>query len=92
MEMSAYIVLMTDGENNISGADTKTKKFCDKAKAQKMTVYSIAFMAPLAGQNLLKYCATSSGHYFSADNTKQLVDAFKLIGATAAKKLVRLTN
>jgi Flp pilus assembly protein TadG/uncharacterized protein YegL len=87
-----YIVLMTDGENNVGGADAKTKKFCDKAKTQKMTVYSIAFMAPLAGQSLLKNCATSSGHYFSADNTKELVAAFKLIGATAAKTLVRLTN
>ncbi|UVC09846.1 VWA domain-containing protein [Rhizobium sp. TH2] len=87
-----YIVLMTDGENNVNGADAKTKKYCDKAKTQKMTVYSIAFMAPAAGEALLKYCATSSAHYFSADNTKELVAAFKLIGATAAKTLVRLTN
>ena len=87
-----YIVLMTDGENNVNGADAKTKKYCDKAKKDKMTVYSIAFMAPPAGQELLRYCATSSGHYFSADNTKELVEAFKLIGATAAKKLIRLTN
>jgi len=87
-----YIVLMTDGENNVSGADAKTEKYCDKAKKEKMTVYSIAFMAPAAGQKLLRYCATSSGHYFSADNTKELVAAFKLIGATAAKKLIRLTD
>jgi Flp pilus assembly protein TadG len=87
-----YIVLMTDGENNINGADAKTKKYCDKAKAEKMTVYSIAFMAPKAGEDLLRYCATSSAHYFSADNTKELVAAFKLIGATAAKTLVRLTS
>lgn len=87
-----YIVLMTDGENNVPGADDKTEKYCDKAKKAKMTVYSIAFMAPAAGQRLLRYCATSSAHYFSADNTKELVEAFKLIGATAAKKLVRLTN
>lgn len=87
-----YIVLMTDGENNVDGADDKTKKYCDKAKKQKMTVYSIAFMAPPAGETLLRYCATSSAHYFSADNTKELVAAFKLIGATAAKTLVRLTN
>jgi uncharacterized protein YegL len=87
-----YIVLMTDGENNVNGADAKTEKYCDKAKKDKMTVYSIAFMAPPAGQALLRYCASSSGHYFSADNTKELVEAFKLIGATAAKKLIRLTN
>jgi uncharacterized protein YegL/Flp pilus assembly protein TadG len=87
-----YIVLMTDGENNVSGADAKTEKFCDKAKKDKMTVYSIAFMAPPAGQALLRDCASSAGHYFSADNTTELVEAFRLIGATAAKKLIRLTN
>jgi Flp pilus assembly protein TadG len=89
---SRYIVLMTDGENNVSNADTKTKQYCDKARADKIEVYSIAFMAPSAGQKLLKYCATTSGHYFSADNTAELVEAFKLIGQTAAKTLVRLTN
>lgn len=89
---SKYIVLMTDGENNVSGADAKTKLYCDKARTAKIEVYSIAFMAPTAGQTLLKYCATTSAHYFSADNTAELVAAFKLIGQTAAKTLVRLTN
>lgn len=89
---SKYIVLMTDGANNVSGADTKTKKYCDLARTAKIEVYSIAFMAPTAGQTLLKYCATTSAHYFSADNTAELVAAFKLIGQTAAKTLVRLTN
>ena len=89
---SKYIVLMTDGANNVTGADAKTKLYCDKARTAKIEVYSIAFMAPTAGQNLLKYCATTSAHYFSADNTAELVAAFKLIGQTAAKTLVRLTN
>ena len=89
---SKYIVLMTDGENNVSGADAKTKKYCDLARTAKIEVYSIAFMAPVQGETLLKYCATTSAHYFSADNTAELVAAFKLIGQTAAKTLVRLTN
>lgn len=87
-----YIVFMTDGANNITGADAKTRQYCDKARADGIKVYSIAFMAPTAGQNLLKYCATTSGEYFAAENTAALVAAFKLIGETAAKKLVRLTN
>jgi Flp pilus assembly protein TadG len=89
---SKYIVFMTDGANNISGADAKTKLYCDKARVDKVQVYSIAFMAPLQGQALLKYCATAPSDYFPAENTAQLVAAFKLIGQTAAKKLVRLTN
>ena len=87
-----YIVFMTDGANNITGADAKTKQYCDKARVAKIQVYSIAFMAPTQGQALLKYCATTSTDYFPAESTAQLVAAFKLIGQTAAKTLIRLTN
>lgn len=89
---SKYIIFMTDGANNVSGADVKTKLYCDKARSAKIQVYSIAFMAPAQGQALLKYCATTSADYFPAESTAQLVAAFKLIGQTAAKTLVRLTN
>lgn len=89
---SKYIVFMTDGANNVNGADTKTKQYCDKARTAKIKVYSIAFMAPTQGQNLLKYCATTAGDYFPAENTAELVAAFELIGQTAAKTLVRITN
>jgi len=87
-----YIVFMTDGENNVTGADTKTKQYCDKARADGIKVYTIAFMAPTQGQNLLKYCATTTAEYFNAEDTEALVAAFKLIGETASKTLVRLTN
>jgi len=89
---SKYIVFMTDGANNVTGADAKTKQYCDKARTAKIQVYSIAFMAPTQGQALLKYCATTSADYFPAESTAQLVAAFKLIGQTAARSLVRLTN
>jgi hypothetical protein len=83
---------MTDGANNVTGADTKTKLYCDKARTAKIQVYTIAFMAPKQGQALLQYCATTSSDYFKAEDTAQLVAAFKLIGETASKKIVRLTN
>jgi len=53
-----YIVFMTDGDNNNSTDDTKTKAWCDKARTAKIRVFSIAFMAPDKGQALLKSCAT----------------------------------
>lgn len=89
---SKYIVFMTDGANNVNGADTKTKQYCDKARTAGIKVYTIAFMAPVQGQRLLAYCATAPSDYFSADNTADLVSAFKLIGQSAAKTLVRITN
>lgn len=87
-----YIVFMTDGENNVYGSDTKTKKYCDLARTNKVQVYSIAFMAPANGQALLKYCATTSSDYFAAESTADLVAAFKSIGESASNNLIRLTN
>jgi uncharacterized protein YegL len=87
-----YIVFMTDGDNNYATDDTTTKKYCDKARTKGITVYTIAFMAPAKGQALLSYCATTGEDYFPAENTAQLVEAFKLIGQTSSKTLVRLTQ
>lgn len=89
---SKYIVFMTDGDNNYTSDDTATKSWCDKARTAKITVYTIAFMAPDKGQALLKYCATTIDNYFPAENTAQLVSAFKLIGETSSKTLTRLTQ
>jgi len=89
---SKYIVFMTDGDNNISSADTLTKKSCDDARQAKIQVYTIAFMAPAGGKALLSYCATTPAHYFAAENMTALLDAFKSIGAKAANQMTRLTN
>jgi uncharacterized protein YegL/Flp pilus assembly protein TadG len=89
---SKYIVFMTDGANNVSNADTKTRATCDLARTKGVRIYSIAFMAPTAGQTLLKYCATTTDDYFPAENAAQLIEAFKLIGETSAKTSLRLTQ
>lgn len=87
-----YIVFMTDGDNNVASADTKTKEWCDDAREKKIQVYTIAFMAPAGGKALLNYCATTSAHYFAAENMTALLDAFKSIGSKAANQMTRLTN
>jgi Flp pilus assembly protein TadG/uncharacterized protein YegL len=87
-----YIVLMTDGENNVANADTTTKTYCDKARADKIQVYTVALMAPAAGQALLNYCATSSATYFDAQNSDDLVAAFKAIGEKATEQLTLMTK
>lgn len=97
---SKFIILMTDGENRglfgaLPSADKKTKAACDRAKSDssnKIVVYSVAFMAPTAGQTLLKYCASTSAHYFNAENSAELAAAFKSIGEAAAKGITRLTQ
>ncbi|CAN7688262.1 vWA domain-containing protein [Rhizobium sp. LjRoot254] len=89
---SKYIVFMTDGDNNYTSADTETKVWCDAAKLAGIEVYSVAFMAPDRGQALLSYCATTSAHYFAAENAEDLNAAFEYIGERATATSTRLTQ
>ena len=89
---SKYIVFMTDGDNNYTSADTETKKWCDAAKLSGIEVYSVAFMAPDRGRALLSYCATTSAHYFAAENADDLNAAFEYIGERATAVSTRLTQ
>lgn len=87
-----FILFMTDGNNNNSSDDTSTKSYCDDAKDDGITVYSVAFDAPSGGQALLEYCATSSSHYYDPETAEELITAFENIGTASAKTLTRLTN
>lgn len=94
-----YIVFMTDGENthykgaiNDTKSDAETKKSCDEARQADIQVYTVAFLAPARGKQLLTYCATSAGHYFEATNVASLVNAFSVIGAETAAVVSRLTK
>jgi Flp pilus assembly protein TadG/uncharacterized protein YegL len=89
---SKYIVFMTDGDNNYTSADTETKKWCDLARTNGIEVYSVAFMAPSRGQALLSYCATTSAHYFAAEDADDLNAAFEYIGERATETATRLTQ
>ncbi|WP_245304755.1 vWA domain-containing protein [Rhizobium multihospitium] len=87
-----YIVFMTDGDNNVSNADTKTKEQCDKARKNGIHVYTIAFMAPQNGQALLQYCATSSSDYFTPQSAADLFKAFTTIATETSKQMTLLTK
>lgn len=87
-----FIVFMTDGDNNYTNDDTQTLAICDKARVDKITIYTVAFMAPTRGQTLLKTCAGTNANYFAAESMAELVDAFKTIGKKAAERTTRLTN
>lgn len=89
---SKYIVFMTDGDNNYSSDDVSTKTACNSAKAKKIEIFTVAFMAPSNGKALLSYCATDANHYFAAEDTTELVKAFKTIGDKAAEQITILTN
>lgn len=87
-----FIVFMTDGDNNYTSADTSTKATCNSAKAASVEIYTVAFMAPTRGKELLSSCATDTSHYYDANSAAELVAAFKEIGEKAAAATTRLTN
>ena len=93
-----YIVLMTDGENTGASAtwnpllDTKTLLTCTAARTAGITIYTVAFMAPVNGKALLQSCSGSSANSYEADDMDSLVAAFKAIGEKASKQSTRLTN
>mgnify|MGYP000049384574 CR=1 FL=1 len=93
-----YIVLMTDGEmtgNSSSwnkSIDDAVRAQCTAAKENGIQVFTVAFMAPQRGQDLLYYCATSPEHYKAPTDMAGLVAAFGEIGKAAAAASTRLTN
>ncbi|MBO9099756.1 VWA domain-containing protein [Rhizobium sp. B230/85] len=93
-----YIVLMTDGENTGHSSvwnpslDTATLNSCKSARDAGITIYTVAFMAPTNGQNMLKSCAGNISNYYQANDMISLVAAFKSIGQKAADQTVRMTQ
>lgn len=92
------MMLMTDGEmtgNSTSWSqklDQNVRIGCDAAKAGGIMIFTVAFMAPLKGQELLKHCASSAAHYYQPETMEALVASFKAIADNAIKPVNRLTN
>lgn len=91
-KLTKYIVFMTDGSNNNSSSDTYTLQICTAAKAAGIKIYSIAFMAPTAGQTLLNKCSSGAGYYYAAESMSDLLNAFKAIGEEASASKTLLTQ
>ena len=79
------IVLMTDGNFNFFGHMTlgsspqQARALCDNIKLKDVSIYAVAFKAPVSGQRVLKYCASDPGYYFNAQNADDLKKAYKEI-------------
>jgi uncharacterized protein YegL len=80
------VLLMTDGAFNTQhvpangDSATQARALCTNMKAKGVVVYAVAFAAGSAAEALLGQCATSPGHYFTADNGAQLQSAFQAVG------------
>ena len=92
-QVSRYMVLMTDGVNSVSpsvdghdGTDTAaanaiTTQACANAKADGITVFTVAFeVTDNTVKDILRTCATSGGFFYDATDTSALMTAFDAIG------------
>ncbi|MBY4615041.1 vWA domain-containing protein [Rhizobium redzepovicii] len=96
--VSRYIILMTDGEmTGNTGVwqqsfDQNVRDQCDATKTAGIKIFTVAFMAPDKGKQLLQYCASPGGNYYEAETMEKLVASFTSIAKEATKALTLLTN
>ncbi len=66
--------------STIDGAakDARTRAICGTARRAGIVVYTISFEAPVAGQRILRECASSEAHYFDVDGI-EITEAFRAI-------------
>ncbi|MEM1035397.1 MAG: VWA domain-containing protein [Pseudomonadota bacterium] len=87
------LILMTDGDfidqrfkNEQGTSDTQARALCDQIKAQgKVQIYTVAFQAPLKGEEVLEYCASNPQNAFTADNEEELREAYNKIAGSLSE-------
>lgn len=83
----ANAVVQTEGYGSI---DDRLEVICDAAKNNnRITVFAIGFEAPSGGQDAMRNCATTLGHYFDVEGT-EISDAFRAIAGQIT--MLRLTE
>ena len=91
------LVLMTDGAfnreyhyyDNGDSAD-QARDLCENIKEAGIIIYSVAFQAPHAGEDVLRDCASGEENFFDPQDRQQLTDAYQSI-ATSISDL-RITH
>ncbi len=87
-----FILLMTDGANDNTNNDATTLQWCTTAKNAGMKIYTVAFVAPDRGKQLLASCSSGTDYYYEASSVAQLIAAFQAIGQKTSKLTNRLTQ
>jgi len=80
--LKRFIIFMTDGANNDVDSTLDTQQFCQEAKEDGVSVFAVAFAAPIEGENLLLQCASPNDNEqvsdpgeFEYENAEAEVDA-----------------
>jgi Flp pilus assembly protein TadG len=93
-----YLIFLSDGYSTLGPSYPKHENEdtsgdaldilaaqCTNAKAQGITIYTVAFDASADNEEVLRDCATSSAHAYVADSAGDLVTAFSAIATKLSK-------
>ena len=93
------IILMTDGantfsasypahsSNDVADANSVLLKTCTNAKADNVSIFTIAFaVTDSAIKQTLTNCATSASYFFDAGSSTEMLAAFRQIGAQLSSR------
>jgi len=65
----------------VTYVNNRQRALCTAIKNEGIEIYTVIFReTDTATVNLMRNCATSTGHYYRADNAQQLQNAFNAIG------------
>lgn len=84
------MIIMTDGEfnqqfhNGQGDSVEQAKKLCDAIKQEDIVIYTVAFEAPPAGEEVLEYCASGVEFSFKASNGLELKKSYQSIAQSIA--------
>lgn len=87
-DSAKVVILMTDGAFNTEvfpeqgDSAAQARDLCDNMKAKEIKVYAVALNAPVAGQQVLSYCASGTDFYFQPETGAELTDAYKQIATS----------
>ena len=94
-DSSKAIILMTDGEFNTwynhgqGDSFDQAQTLCDNIKEKDVRIYTVAFKAPAAGQQILNYCASGEEFAFTATSADELKDAYAKIAQSISDLRIR---
>lgn len=84
-DVRKIVILMSDGVFNNSThipygtSSQQAVKLCGEMRKKGIIIFSVAFLAPPAGQQTLKDCAGDADHYFEAHSNTELISAYQEI-------------
>lgn len=83
------LVLMTDGAFNREyhgyyngDSDDQARDLCENIRETGIIIYSVAFQAPEAGEDVLRDCASGAENFFDPQNGDELNDAYRSIATS----------